>query len=472
MIADTAPHRRFSSRFPSTKRAAFCALALLVAALGLSGCHISSGGGEPAAPTGPTTARPRPPKSPDADDERPYADMARTLGTVTSVPVRGRLVEEEGQPNLAASTPASEISQDEIKETWIEAVVIDKDGRDKLSLGRTRSDDEGYIDTAFQVAPGALSPGLHTVEIRVKGRPAGRTAARLLDPGHQGLVVRSDVDLTYLDTHFTRKRDMARLLQQSARERATLPAMERVYRALRAGASGAEDRPLVFISGSPRFFKRTLEARMALDKVEQDGLLLKAMDDIASAKAAMLDFGAIVPALKEQVGYKLVLLFNGRMELPNSAGELLLGDDSEADFITYSIYHRFLAGELDLDGLDKELARAGVDAGARGPVKAAASELRAKVGTLRAVRAIYINRTGSPSAAHAVSDWVVPGLTHYHTGAWPLILDLVEEGLAAKEAAAAVKARLVELGHSERDLSAAAMAAVTSGFLKNETLSM
>jgi hypothetical protein len=398
--------------------------------------------------------------------------MARTLGTVVSIPVRGRLVEEEGLPDLGASTPAREASQDEFERTDIEVVVLEKDGRDKLPLGKTRSDSEGYIDAVFEAPPGALTPGLHTLEVRVKGEPAGRTAARLLDVAYEGLVVRSDIDLTYLDTHFTRKRDMARLLRQTAAERATLPAMERVYPALRAGASGTEDRPLVFISGSPRFFKRVLEARMQADKVEQDGVVLKPFDDIAAAQALGLDVDQIVPALKEQVAYKLIHLMSGRMELPQKAGEILLGDDSEADFIVYSIYHRFIAGDIDIDGLDKELVKAGVDAGAREPAKALAARLRAKLGTLHTVKAIYINRTASPSSAHAVSDWAIPKLTRYHTGAWPLILDLFEEGLVARAAVTAVRARLIELGQAESDLDAAGQAGVTSGFLQKETLSL
>ena len=180
----------------------------------------------------------------------------------------------------------------------------------------------------------------------------------------------------------------------------------------------------------------------------------------------------ITPALKEQVAYKLVHLMNGRVELPRKAGEILLGDDSEADFIVYSIYHRFLAGDINATDLDKELERAGVEAGAREPVKAAAARMRAEVGTIRAVKAIYINRTGSPNTERSVDDWVVPGLTRYHSGAWPLILDMFEEGLVAKAAVTAVRARLVELGQSDGDLDAAAQAGVKSGFLQKETPSL
>ena len=456
--------------------AALLILAAAAPLTALAACSVSSGGSEPS-----TTRRlaPPAPRADDDDDEddddvaaikAAYADMGRTLGTVTAVPVRGRLVRENGQPDLLASTPKKEMSQRELKRTPVDIVILDKDGRDRLTLGSTQSDSEGYINVTFALKEGSLEAGLHTVEVRVKGRPAGRTTARLLDLGFTGTVVRSDVDLTYLDTRFARKRDMLSLLGQSARERSTLPAMERVYAALRAGVSGSEDRALVFISGSPRFFKRVLEGRMTLDGVAHDGLFLKPFDEMVQARMMALDLGGIVPALKEQVGYKLVHMMNGRLELPPKATELLLGDDSELDFIVYSIYHRFMAGDLDMAGLDKELERAGLDAEQRGPVKATAMMVRAALPPAKVVQAIYINRTGVPNQHHAVRDWVVPGLTHYHTGAWPLILDLYEEGLVAKEAVTAVKKRILDLGQVEKDLNAASADGIKSGFLKRETV--
>lgn len=460
------------------------ALLLLAAAplAALASCSISSGGAVGAPETKSRLAPPA--KAPDADNDddeddddgdalkAAYADMSRTLGTVTNVPVRGRLVRESGPPDLLASTPKKEMSQREIKRVPIEIVVLDNDGKDRLRLGVTQSDSEGYINTSFPLKSGTLEPGLHTLEVRVSGRRAGRTTARLLDTGFTGLVVRSDVDLTYLDTRFTRKRDMLSLLSQSARERSTLPAMERVFSALRAGAAGGEDRALVFISGSPRFFKRVLEARMTLDGVTHDGILLKPFDDMIMAKVMSLDFGSIVPALKEQVGYKLVHLMNGRMELPPQAGELLLGDDSESDFIVYSIYHRFIAGNLDMAGLENELVRAGLDGSQREPVKTIAQKLRSVLPPSKLVKAIYINRTGSPNSHHAVKDWVVPGLTHYHAGAWPLILDLYEEGFVSKESVAAVRKRLLSIGQAEKDLETAHEDGVKSGFLKRETIAL
>jgi hypothetical protein len=399
------------------------------------------------------------------DGEHPYADMASSLGTVTAVPLRGRLVREEAHLDLEKSTPAREMSQDELKNEPFDAVLLAPDDSDLLTLGSGRSDEEGYVDITFALREGAIPPGRHRVDIRVKGSSAGRAQIRLLPVDFTGLVVRSDVDLTYLDTHFARKRDMAKLLTQPAAERRTLPAMSEVYAGLRAGASGSEERPLVFISGSPRFFKRVLEAKMALDGVQQEGLFLKAFDEIAANEVSTLAPERIVSALKEQVGYKLGHLLRGRLELPKGAGEILLGDDSEADFVVYSIYHRLLSGALEGEAASDELARGGVDRAQAEQLLLLAAKVRASLGDFHPVKAIYINLTGKPNATHKVSDWPVPGLLRAHQGAWPLILDLHEEGWVSKEAIARVKTRLLALGQTADMLDQAAKAGVESGFL-------
>ena len=70
-----------------------------------------------------------------------------------------------------------------------------------------------------------------------------------------------------------------------------------------------------------------------------------------------------------------------------------------------------------------------------------------------------------------VTAWTVPGVTRYHTGAWPLALDLFEEARLSGPAVNAVKARLLELGQTAAALSAAAQTGVTAGFLRPQTVS-
>ena len=70
-----------------------------------------------------------------------------------------------------------------------------------------------------------------------------------------------------------------------------------------------------------------------------------------------------------------------------------------------------------------------------------------------------------------MASWTVSGLTRYHSGAWPLALDLFEEGRLSGPATTAVKARLMELGQTTAMLSTAAQDAVTAGFVQQATVS-
>lgn len=403
-----------------------------------------------------------------------YADMSRSLGTVTAVPIRGRIVNESanGLANPLETTPWEQASQNEIKGIQFTATLHQENGRLIVPLGTAVNDKEGYIDTVFSLKEGAVLPGRYRVEIQVNGNVAGQTTVQLLSNDYQGSVVRSDIDLTYLDTHFTRKRDMLKLLTQKGSERKTLPAMEKVYAALRRGASGTEDRGLVFVSGSPRFFKRVLELKMQIDSVDHNGIMLKPFDEIAHTQIINLDPEKIVSALKEQVGYKLGHLLRGRLELPPKASEILLGDDSEADFVVYSIYHRLMIGEIEGENAKKELLRGGVDAEQIPVLLELAAKVRATLNGLHPVKAIYINLTGFPNAKLAVKDWRIPDLSREHQGAWPLILDLYEEGFVSKESVSTVKSRLLEVGVTPSALDEAVQAALKSGYLKNKPASL
>lgn len=106
-------------------------------------------------------------------------------------------------------------------------------------------------------------------------------------------------------------------------------------------------------------------------------------------------------------------------------------------------------------GLLEELDRLGVAPAWRHRIAGVAPDVVA-LGVTGRVRAIYINRTETPSESYSVSDWAVADLTRHHRGAWPLALDLFEEGLVSADQVRAVQARLLELGQTAGDLDAAA----------------
>jgi hypothetical protein len=383
------------------------------------------------------------------DDEYAYADMYNAIGHQGLVPVRGRLVVEDESVDITDTRPLDQISQDEIKDTMVSVAIVS--GGDRYELGEVSTDGEGYLDASFTTdAP----TGSYTIEVFYDGDLVGTASLILLDDGHSDVVVRSDVDLTYLNTDFMSSSGLLGLMTEKADDRATLPGMEEVYNGLRE-ADGAGDRSVVFLSGSPRFFKRIIEGKMQLDGVDQDGLVLKPFKDIVVDNIRDFDVDQIVDELHEQIGYKLYWLLRLRLEVPSGTREILMGDDSEADVVVYNLYHRFTAGELDPSELDAELVLVGVTDSWRGLIDGIASDVQAAVAGAP-VAAIYINATGAAGDTFPVSDWVIDDLIRYHEGTWPLVLDMYEEGWVSEGAAQDTRDRLVTLGATDESLAAAA----------------
>lgn len=428
-------------------------LCLMVSLAALLGCSSSGGGG-----------------GLFGGDNVPYADMMNVLGTTSEVTIRGRIVREAKGYNPATTDPLDSASQDEIKGAQVSISLV---GASTIPLGEAVADSEGYIRATFPMS--GASPGDYTVQVTYDGAAAaGVGRARLLPDGYSDLLVRSDIDLTYLNTNFTSKVGLLELMEQSASERDALPAMEVVYQALREGpnAAGAADRPLTFVSGSPTFFKRVLESKAALDSVREEGIFLKNYTDIVITNLDSFDFAGVVPDLKEQVGYKLAVFLELRLEVPPSIPEVYLGDDSEADFVVYNLYHRFTSGALSVDDLMAQADAVGVTAEWRAIIADLAPKVAAHLaGAPAPVQAIYINRTGKKSANFEVNDWLLPDMSRLHTGAWPLILDLYEEGLVSAAAVTATRDRLKALGQTDEQLAQAVQDGVNDGFLDGATAS-
>ncbi|MFT7624058.1 MAG: hypothetical protein ACI9WU_003244, partial [Myxococcota bacterium] len=266
-----------------------------------------------------------------------YADLYNTLGHTDSVRVRGRLVHEDGMPETVTTTPLSQLSQDEATARALSLWI------NNTQIAALSTDDEGYFDHRADIAIMGLEPGIYSVQARVDNVVAGHSEATLLALDHTQAVLRSDVDLTYLNTDFHTWDAMAALMIEDASDRDTLPGMAAVYQKLA--------RPTVFLSGSPRFFKRILEGKMELDSVDNAGVILKPYKDLVVLGLWDFDPLSIVPSLKEQIGYKLTRLLQLRQDLPPSAQEILMGDDSEADQVVYNLYQRFTSGALSTEQL-------------------------------------------------------------------------------------------------------------------------
>lgn len=392
----------------------------------------------------------------------PYADMSNATSSVALLPIRGRLVEES--PDAIGSletTPFSQLTQDELDDEVVELkTVIDGVLTPIASL---TTDSQGWLDTVLDIRSLGLPAGRHDIEIWYDGESVGVSQVLLLEAERVEPIVRSDVDMTYLYTDFQSLSAMAKLLGQDASERVALDGMGAVYRALRADSV----HPVTFLSGSPRSFKRTLENKIYLDGMEQDGLVLKPYKDIIVTNLLDFDVTSIMPELKEQVGYKLFWLLKMRQELPATTPEILMGDDTEADVVAYSFYTYFLSGKWDVAALDSGLRGLDVASSWREQILVQAQVLAAQHATPPV--AIYINKTTVPGADYAVADWAIEGLTRYHQGAWPLILDLYEGQWVSGDDVEAVRAELEAAGVSADTLREQAAAAE---FLEGETVTL
>ena len=161
---------------------------------------------------------------------------------------------------------------------------------------------------------------------------------RVLPDGYRGPIYIWDVDKTYLSTHFSSLKGIAKIPLEYAVDKVAIPGMPAILRGLRRGPGpGFACAPLYFVSASPVQMREVLKQKMLLDGVEHDGIVLK--DWVKSITA--LRFGR----LKEQMGYKLNALLSLKQSHPQ-ADEYLFGDDYEKDAQVFSLYARILKGKI------------------------------------------------------------------------------------------------------------------------------
>ncbi|HTS83245.1 MAG TPA: phosphatase domain-containing protein [Myxococcaceae bacterium] len=156
-----------------------------------------------------------------------------------------------------------------------------------------------------------------------------------IDPRPPRRIYRWDLDKTYLQTEFDTFSQLVRSALQKASEKQAVPGAAALIRELRAQG----DTRLCIISGSPTQMRTVLEAKLKLDGVEWDELVLK--DNVRNLLRGRFR------ALRGQVGYKLPVLLESRIHAPVEAEEVLFGDDAEADAFIYSLYADLVAGRVD-----------------------------------------------------------------------------------------------------------------------------
>jgi hypothetical protein len=221
-------------------------------------------------------------------------------------------------------------------------------------------------------------------------------------------VFRWDLDKTYLHTNFDTVVDLLRTAVERPERKRTVPGAASLMREIRASGRVR----ITIVSGSPEQMRRSLEAKLRLDGVRWDELVLKPN----LRNILRLRFRAV----REQVGYKLPALLEARRRAPEAAVETLFGDDAEADALVYSLYADVLGGRIGEDTLQAVLEKAGA-------YPDAIASMRAHVATLAKsdpVRRIFIHldRKSDPAFFRRYGPRVVP-IENYFQAALVLVAD-------------------------------------------------
>ncbi len=190
-------------------------------------------------------------------------------------------------------------------------------------------------------------------------------------------VYRWDLDKTYLDTDFESVRGLFRSAVESARNKRAIPGATALLRELARERPGWRPR-IVLLSGSPVQMRSVLEQKLRMDGIRWDDFFLK--DTLGSIKRGRFR------AIKDQFGYKLPRLLEGRIGMGPAVREILFGDDAEADALIYSVYADVVAGRV----APVELSRLMEAAGAYPDAIVAALAAQKRLSQAEAVERIFI----------------------------------------------------------------------------------
>lgn len=284
---------------------------------------------------------------------------------------------------------------------------------------------------------------------------------RQLAQNYSGPVFIWDIDKTYLSTRFSSMKGMASIPIEFAVDKHAIPGMPEVLRGLRRGPGpDFECLPLYFISASPPQLRRVVENKMLIDGVEHDGITFK--DWWGTLK--QLRPGR----LKEQLGFKLNALLEGRTRRPMSR-EYLFGDDVESDAEAFYLYASAINAEISSGEMESRLERSGVQKDDRQLIHEMLTRLPAKHGSVEKCF-IHLELNSSPEQFSAFGSRIVPV-----KGGFQLSLALFNLGLVDRDsvtgAAEAVESSpksISKYGSVEQQIQDA----ITRGLVDEEKLNL
>ncbi|MCS7204259.1 MAG: hypothetical protein NZ853_01020 [Leptospiraceae bacterium] len=193
--------------------------------------------------------------------------------------------------------------------------------------------------------------------------PVGFGRLRILPKNYEGFVIISDIDKTFLNTKFESRQGLLETLLERIENKKPIPGMDEYYRVIKK-----YEYPLIFISASPTFFHRVLEGVFKKFQISPDGIYLKKLINPISSistkifhiltnlndymnqniedmlNRSMKFLNATLQSIMEQTGYKLKVLLYMRKMQPTYSKEVLIGDNSESDYLIFTLYQILLSG--------------------------------------------------------------------------------------------------------------------------------
>ncbi|GBF48867.1 hypothetical protein LPTSP4_03670 [Leptospira ryugenii] len=295
-------------------------------------------------------------------------------------------------------TPFLDFSLAPVRKPVLRIEVFRESGEKVFTSGKIKADEDGFFSCDIL---DKLPPGKHRFVVNLEGLDSfrqyskdlahlnntensilgretivGKGNLRILAEDYKGYIVTSDIDQTYLATDIHSSKGKFAALFETPEQKRALPGMPELYRQLRIGLENA---PLAFISASPHFFRRTMLATIANHKIQIESLHLKylegtikgVLDKVIGTIFNPIEFfqngfspawsrtkkffGASVQSLFDQMSYKLSILLHDRVYQPSYSKEILLGDNTESDYMIFTLYQLICSGKLEGDRLEDYL---------------------------------------------------------------------------------------------------------------------
>ncbi len=348
-------------------------------------------------------------------DKKRIAICGGSLGRETRSLIRGQIV-DVGMPDLSQAenimdfltgffigeedqiTPFKDFSLSAVRKPILIIEVYDSSEKKVYESIEITGNEDGFFSHEIVQK---LKPGKHIFHVIFKGSDSyrqytrdiaylnikensditkvtlvGKGKLRILPEKYESFITTSDIDQTYLATELNSKKGMFSTLFETPDQKFYLPGMPELYQLLR---SDTGDSPLCFISASPHFFRRTLLATIKNHEIETESLHLKYLEGTIKGifdkifatvfspdklfregvspalERAKKYFKSTIQSLYDQLSYKLTILLQDRLYQPTKAKEILLGDNTESDYLIFSLYQLILLGEIEGKALEEYL---------------------------------------------------------------------------------------------------------------------